>query len=108
MTGPLTTAVLRDAVRKRVEETTLRVVADEVGMSFSGLRSFLEGTNPQPRTVEMLVQWYYARSKRSTAAPREDVETAIAVVRSYIRDASKPRKVRERLRREIIDRLTEE
>jgi hypothetical protein len=99
---------LRDAVRKRVEETTLRVVADEVGMTYSGVRSFINGTEPQRGTVDKLVRWYYARSKPSAAPPREDVDTAIAVVRSYIRDSSKPRAIRERLRREVIDRLTED
>lgn len=52
-------AGLRDAIRRRVEETSLRAVADEVGMSFSGLRSFLEGRSPQRRTREMLMRWYY-------------------------------------------------
>lgn len=106
MTGPRPAlAGVRDALRKRVDETSLRAVADEVGMSFSGLRSFLEGGTPQRRTLEKLFRWYYLRSTRQTAAAREDVEAAIALVLGYLHDESKPRSVRERRLREVIERL---
>ena len=110
MTGParLTIAGVRGAVRKRVDETSLRDVADEVGMSWSGLKSFLDGRSPQRRTRERLVQWYYSQSERSPANLREDVETAIALVLSYLRDELKPRAVRERRLREVIHRLKED
>jgi hypothetical protein len=104
----MTIGVVREAARKRVAETSLRAVADEVGMSFSGLRSFLAGGSPHASTRMSLVRWYYARSARSAAPPREELETAIALVRSYLRDESKPRAVRERRLREVIDRLKEE
>jgi len=34
------------------QETSLREVADEVGMSWSGLRSFIDGGSPQRRRVK--------------------------------------------------------
>lgn len=106
MTEPrITIAVVRAAVAKRVDETSLRDVADEIGMSFSGLRSFIEGGSPHAKTRLKLVRWHYARSERSTAPPLDDVETAIATVLSYLRDGSKPREVRERRLRELIERL---
>src|SRR5665647_274017 len=109
MTEPrMTIAVVRAAAGKRVAETSLREVADEIGMSFSGLRSFLEGGSPHAGTRTKLVRWYYARSERSPEAPREDRETAIALLLSYLRDESKPRAVRERRLREVIDRLKED
>lgn len=74
-------------------------------MSFSGLRSFLEGRSPQRRTLEKLMRWYYLRSTRQVAATREDVEGAIALVLGYLHDESKPRSVRERQLREVIERL---
>jgi transcriptional regulator with XRE-family HTH domain len=56
-------AVLRDAVRLRVEGSSLRQVADEAGLSFSGLRSFLEGSKPQPRTLQKLQEWFGRQSE---------------------------------------------
>jgi hypothetical protein len=110
MTGRpgLTDASLRDALRKRVAETSLRAVADEVGMSFNGLNHVLAGGSPQRKTREKLVRWYYSQSTGSRAIPHEDFETAIALVLSYLRDESKPRAVRERRLREVIDRLKED
>ena len=109
MTGPqLSIAVVRDAVAKQVGETSLREVADEVGMSFSGLRSFLDGGSPHLGTRTKLVRWYYARSARSARVPREERETAIAMLLSYVRDDSKPKEVRERRLQELINRLRSE
>jgi hypothetical protein len=106
MTGsPPSITAVREGVRKRVDETSLRDVADEIGMSWSGLKSFLDGRRPQRRTIGKLVAWYYSRSKRSSSASPEDVEAAIAVVRGFVREPSKPTTVQERRLREIIDRL---
>lgn len=109
MTGPrLTIAAVRAAIEERVTDTSYREVADEVGMSFSGLRSFVEGTSPHPSTRRLLVRWYYARSARVPEPPREDRETAIALLLNYVRDDSKPRSVRERRLRELFDRFRDE
>ncbi|HEX6369069.1 MAG TPA: hypothetical protein VF006_09050 [Longimicrobium sp.] len=56
--APVPVAVLRDAVRLRVEGSSLRQVAGETDLSFSGLRSFLEGSKPQPRTLQKLQKWF--------------------------------------------------
>jgi hypothetical protein len=106
MTEPrVTIALVRAAIVKRVEDTSLREVADEIGMSFSGLRSFIEGGSPHARTRVKLMHWYYRRSRGTSAPPREDVETAIALVLSYVEDDSTPRSVQERRRREMLERL---
>lgn len=91
----------------RCSETSLRAVADEIGMSFSGLKSFLDrdSDDVHRKTREKLVRWYYARSKHAAIVPQEDVETAVALLRTYLRDESKPRAVRERQLRELIVRL---
>ena len=104
----MTIAAVRAAVAKRVAETSLREVADEVGMSWSGLKSFTDGGSPHSATRTKLVRWYYARSERAPAPPREDRETAIALLLSYVHDESKPHTVRERRRREVLDRLKED
>lgn len=109
MTGlPVTDAVLRDAVRKRVDESSYRAVADEIGMSFSNVGSFLRGARPQRATREKLIRWYYGDTTGAPEIPHEDFETAMALVLSYLRDESKPRAVRERQRREAIGRISEE
>jgi hypothetical protein len=54
--------VLREAARRRVEEVGLREAAEEVGMSFSGLRTFLRGTDPRSTTVRKLSDWYARRA----------------------------------------------
>ena len=49
----------RDAVRQAIARSTLRVVARDVGMSPTGLRNFLDGTNPYGKTRERLQLWYF-------------------------------------------------
>lgn len=49
--------VLREAARARVEELGLRGAAAEIGLSFSGLRTFLNGTSPHPNTLKKLRRW---------------------------------------------------
>lgn len=103
----LTVDSLRRAVAARVEASSLRAVADEIGLSHNGLNNFLAGRNPQKRTVALLVDWFYQRSAHANAPSRADVEVALAQIKSYVRDQSKPRAVRDRRRDEIIDELKE-
>jgi hypothetical protein len=51
-------AQLREAARLFVEEVGLRDAAAAIGLSFSGLRTFLGGTSPHPRTLQKLRVWY--------------------------------------------------
>lgn len=101
----LSSDVLRSAAAKRVEETTLRETADEIGMSFSGLRSFIDGGSPQKKTIQKLVAWFYKRSAKANAPQREDLEVAIAQILGYVDDPSMPKSVRDRRREEIIEIL---
>jgi hypothetical protein len=96
---------VRKAVRRSVDRTSLRQVADEIPMSFSGLRSFLEGGTPQPATRGKLVAWYSrSRGKRSPGVQREDVNAAIELLRAYVAEDERPQ-IRARRRREITDLL---
>lgn len=54
--------VLREAARARAEELGLRDAAAEIGLSFSGLRTFLGGTTPHPRTIQKLWIWHSVRT----------------------------------------------
>jgi hypothetical protein len=49
---------LRDMAAARVEHTSLRGTAREIGMSPTGLKKFLLGTTPYSPTVRRLRRWY--------------------------------------------------
>lgn len=72
---------LREAAAKRVENTSLRSVAREVGMSPTGLKKFLLGTAPYLPTVRRLRNWYvrYAAVQGSDVET-EDASAALAVL----------------------------
>lgn len=57
---------LRRAAKEHVDAVGLRIAADEIGMSFSGLRTFVAGTTPRPSTMRKLRAWCEARG---TGAP---------------------------------------
>ena len=50
--------VLREAVRERVELTSIREVAREVGMAHTTLADFLKGTEPYGANRAKLRTWY--------------------------------------------------
>lgn len=92
---------VREAARRRVAETSLRELADEIPMSFSGLRSFLKGGTPQPATRAKLVAWY-AHSRGGKRVSKRDVEAALSLIKAYIAEAPTPQ-LRDRRRRQIMD-----
>ena len=49
---------LRETAAARVENTSLRRVAREIGMSPTGLKKFLLGTAPYSPTLRRLRNWY--------------------------------------------------
>ncbi|HEX2080499.1 MAG TPA: hypothetical protein VHG08_22540 [Longimicrobium sp.] len=53
---------LREAVRGVAENTSLRKVARDIGMSPSGLKKFLEGAAPYSPTRRRLHRWYVQHS----------------------------------------------
>ncbi|HEX6369794.1 MAG TPA: hypothetical protein VF006_12820 [Longimicrobium sp.] len=50
--------LMREAVTERVERTSLRTAAREIGMSPSGLKKFLDGNMPYTKTIHRLRRWY--------------------------------------------------
>lgn len=57
--------LLREALRARVESSSLRKSAREVGLSPNGLRGILEGADPYPTNHRKLSEWF--RGLRSEA-----------------------------------------
>ena len=113
MTGALrlTLESLREAIHKRVDETSLRATADEIGLtSYTALGKFIRGETQSPQRVtrDLMTRWYYKRASRESAVPQEDVEAALSVLRTWVGDASKSKAVRERRRREVLDGLEAE
>jgi transcriptional regulator with XRE-family HTH domain len=57
-------ARLRERLALRIEETSLRQVARELGMSPSGLQKVLEGGQPYGKTTRKLAGWYIRDQSR--------------------------------------------
>jgi len=72
---------LREVATARVEATSLRRVAREIGMSPTGLRKFLDGTEPYTPTLHRLRVWYvrFAASPGHEVA-REEASAALAIL----------------------------
>lgn len=92
---------LRDAVAARAENTSLRNVAREIGMSATGLKKFLLGTAPYTPTLRRLRSWYvqYA-AVQSGEVQLEDASAAINVLLHDL-----PPAARRRMASRMIDAL---
>lgn len=60
---------VREVVADAVEQGSLRGVAREVGMSPTGLKKFLAGTDPYGPTLRKLVPWFQRRAHLARPAP---------------------------------------
>jgi hypothetical protein len=54
---------IRAALRRHLDEASLRQAAREVGMSPTGLSKFLDGAEPHMRTVGKLRAWHAGRPR---------------------------------------------
>lgn len=71
--------VLREALRRRVEQTSVRQAAAEVKMSHGGVYNFISGSvAPYGKTLAKLRAWYVEQSAR--AGGGVTVETARFIV----------------------------
>ncbi|HEV7587642.1 MAG TPA: hypothetical protein VGO40_05890 [Longimicrobium sp.] len=72
---------LRAMAASRVQQTSLRGVAREIGMSPTGLKKFLVGTSPYAPTLRRLRKWYLHHAALPTGGVEyEDASAAIAVL----------------------------
>jgi hypothetical protein len=101
-------AAIRQAARKRVEKATLQQVADEIGISVSGLWSFLRRGQPQRKTMRKLVAWHSASSLgRARGVSRGDVNAAMLVIAQYIGEGLTESAARRRLA-EVLETISME
>lgn len=69
---------LREAAREAVAHTSVRAVAEAVGMSSSGLHSFLNGGRPYARTIRLLAAWFVRQHGARGVDPTGDGEKLTA------------------------------
>jgi hypothetical protein len=93
--------VLREAALRRVEETSLREAAAEIGLSWSGLRTFLRGTDPYSPTIQKLREWY-RRTGQGRGPALEQVQAIVDSLAMHLPEYS-----RERASGELMDRITQ-
>ncbi|HEU0055337.1 MAG TPA: hypothetical protein VFQ39_19250 [Longimicrobium sp.] len=72
---------LRETAAARVENTSLRRVAREIGMSPTGLKKFLMGTAPYSPTLRRLRKWYLQHAAIPAGeVGHQDASAALAVL----------------------------
>jgi len=72
---------LREMAAARVENTSLRGVAREIGMSPTGLKKFLLGTAPYSPTLRRLRRWYLQHAALPTGeVSYHDASAALVVI----------------------------
>lgn len=72
---------MRRVATERAENTSLRSVAREIGMSPSGLKKFLDGAAPYRPTLRRLRRWFVQYgSMRTGEVQAEDASAALAVL----------------------------
>jgi hypothetical protein len=75
-----TVVVLRESVRGAVSASSLRAVAEQVGLTHRGLALFIEGSKPRPSTIRKLAAWYLNRPRDGEAISPDDAEAVLAVL----------------------------
>lgn len=92
---------LREAVTIRVQATSLRSVARQVGMSPSGLDKFLTGGMPYQKSRRKLFDWLHR--ERANLGADHTVDGVAAALSSLVRDLPPDR--RERALQSLLDTL---
>lgn len=87
---PVRVHVLRNAILQASERRTIRAVAAEIGMSHSGLFSFLEGGEPRASTLKKMQAWYVKHAVEPGSTDADAVEAALTVLLDGIPEAEMP------------------
>lgn len=84
--------VIRHAVELAVAGTSLRIVADEIGMTAMTVRAFIRADGqPQPRTLRKLNKWYARHAAERDSDGMNDVRSALIVLAGLVPQASRSR-----------------
>jgi len=71
---------LRTAALALVERSTLRAAARQIGMSPTGLKKFIQGTDPYGPTRRRLKKWYVHNASPAPEVERDDATAALSVL----------------------------
>lgn len=71
---------VRRAIERAFRTRSLRAVAKEVGLSAMGVRYFLDGRSPQPKTRAKLYAWYHAHAGDLPPAPLHQRRSALLIL----------------------------
>lgn len=84
--------VIRHAVERAVSVSSLRVVADEIGMTAMTVRALIRGDGqPQPRTQRKLNVWYARYAAARDSEGMNDARSALIVLAGLVPRASRSR-----------------
>ena len=78
---------LREAARYRVEGSTLRAIAKEIGMAHQSLHDFIQGVEPYGKNLGKLREWY-SRETNEVVRMRQriaDLEKQLAACEGKLR-----------------------
>jgi hypothetical protein len=74
--------IIRTEVRERIERTSLRAVARQIGITASGLLKFAAGSQPYRKTIRKLEAWYVRQPGRTPERGESpSAETVAAAIR---------------------------
>ena len=71
---------LREGVRRAVAVSSLRAVAEQVGLTHRGLAKFLDGSTPHSGTVRKLTQWYFTHPSGAEPVSPDVAEAALTLL----------------------------
>ncbi|HEX6038387.1 hypothetical protein [Longimicrobium sp.] len=92
-------AVIRDAVTRAVQASSLRRVGDEIDISAMTVRSFIhEGNEPQARTLRKLRAWFADHAAQWAAAGEHEARILVDLLLNFY-----PKAVHVRVERNFLD-----
>jgi hypothetical protein len=80
MSAPPSVQVLRASVRRAVAASSLRAVADQIGLSHRGVRLFIHGSLPRESTLRKLREWYLRCGAEMHQVSEDTVAAALEVL----------------------------
>lgn len=80
---------VRATVTTRIEQTSLRAVAHEIGLSPAGVKAFVAGTEPYASRLRRLRSWYVRHAPPSRGLGLLDARAALNVLLHDVRPESR-------------------
>lgn len=88
-------ALVREALAEAIENSSLREVARQVGMSPTGLQGMIDGADPYAKTWDKILAWYAAwitNRPRVRASRAFDAATMAGLLDLLLREVPEPRR----------------